>query len=62
MLTLLGESIVDLLEILCLFRADWETNSARESIVESGLTPGEWRPLGHVLQLNLPWYLGGQSN
>ena len=23
---------------------------------------GEWWYLGHILQLNLSWYLGGQSN
>ena len=30
-----------------------------ESIADFVLLCGEWRYLGYVLQLNLPWYLGG---
>ena len=55
MLTLLGESVADLLEILCFLCSGgvW---------LNLGSLSGELRYLGYVLQLNLPWYLGEQSN
>ena len=57
-LTLLGESIADLLEILCLVRVDGRPTLLGRALLNLVLLCGEWRPLGYVLQPNLSWHLG----
>ena len=57
-LTLLGESITDLLEILCLLGLIGRPVLLGESMLSPDLLCGEWRYLGYVLQPTLvPWWM-----
>ena len=58
---LLGESVADLLKILCLLGLIGDQLLGRELLNLVSLS-GELRYLDYVLQSNLPWYLGGQSH